>query len=402
MITKKKRLISALLALSVACSGLGGCSKESKKSYFDMTYDELSKYVTLGEYKNLEVTLDYYAVEESEIQDVIESDFASYIEEINITQREIREGDIVIIDFVGTIDGEEYEGNSAEDFEVRIGDGAFVDAEEALLGAYLGDTVTFEGTFEEGSDVDESLIGKTAVFEATVKEITAVSLPRMTDDLVYEATGYTSYDEYIEGLRTEMRTYYDDLAMSNAQTLLWVEVCTNSTLIEYPKDKFADAKQDYYDYYEDIAADYDMTVDDMLINYLGISKDTYEEKANEHAANVVYEDLVLFSIAKKENITISDEEYDKRAQEYVDDLIRESLSESDESDDYTEMYQNATMLNGQSSSSEEEEVITSVTQLEAIYGKDYVRQVVLYELVLEYIFENANVTYSDYFPEENK
>ncbi|MBQ7131325.1 MAG: hypothetical protein IJO29_02025 [Oscillospiraceae bacterium] len=403
MITKKKRLISALLALSVACSGLGGCSKDSKKSYFDMTYDELSKYVTLGEYKNLEVTLDYYAVEESEIQDVIESDFASYIEEINITQREIREGDIVIIDFVGTIDGEEYEGNSAEDFEVRIGDGTFVDAEEALLGAYLGDTVTFEGSFKEGSEVDESLIGKTAVFEATVKEITAVSLPRMTDDLVYEATGYTSYDEYIEGLRTEMRTYYDDLAMSNAQTLLWVEVCTNSTLIEYPKDKFADAKQDYYDYYEEIAADYDMTVDDMLINYLGISKDTYEEKANEHAANVVYEDLVLFSIAKKENITISDEEYDKRAQEYVDDLIRESLSESDESDDYTDMYQNATMLNGQSSSSEEEkEVITSVTQLEAIYGKDYVRQVVLYEMVLEYIFENANVTYSDYFPEENK
>lgn len=392
-----------MLALSIACQCFGGCSNKDNKSYFDMTYDELSKYITLGDYKNLNVTLDYYAVEESEIQEVIESDFASYIEEINVTQREIRQGDIVTIDFVGTIDGEEYDGNSAEDYEVRIGSDAFVDAEKALLGAYLGDTVTFQGTFEEGSDVDESLIGKTADFEATVKEITAVSMPRMTDDLVYEVTGYTTYDEYLEGLKLEMRTYYDDLAMSNAQTLLWMEVCTNSTLIEYPKDKFADAKQDYYDYYEDIAADYDMTVDDMLVNYLGISKDTYEEKANEHAANVVYEDLVLFAIAKKENITISDEEYDKRAQEYVDDLIRESLSESDSSDDYSAMYQNATMLNGQSSSSEEDkEVITSVTQLEAIYGKDYVKQVVLYELVLEYIFDSANVTYSDYFPEENK
>lgn len=403
MIIKKKRLISALLAFSVACSGLSSCSNKDDKSYFDMTYDELSEYITLGDYKNLDVTLDYYAVEESEIQEVIEADFASYIEEINITQREIRQGDIVTIDFVGTIDGEAYDGNSAEDFEVRIGSDTFVDAEKALVGAYLGNTVTFQGVFEEGSDVDESLIGKTADFEATVKEITAVSMPRMTDDLVYEVTGYTSYDEYLEGLTLEMRTYYDDLAMSNAQTLLWMEVCTNSTLIEYPKDKFADAKQDYYDYYEDIAADYDMTVDEMLVNYLGISKDTYEEKANEHAANVVYEDLVLFAIAKKENITISDEEYDKRAQEYVDDLIRESLSESDSSDDYTAMYQNATMLNGQSSSSEEDkEIITSVTQLEAIYGKDYVRQVVLYEMVLEYIFDSANVTYSEYFPEENK
>ncbi len=399
---KKCRALCALIALNLALSSLVSCSKNSNKSYFDMTYDELSKYVTLGEYKNLDVTLDYYAVEDSEIQEVIEADFASYTEEITITQREIREGDFVTIDFVGTIDGKDYEGNSAEDYEIRIGYDMFTEAEEALLGKHLGDTVTFEGTFDENSGVEESLVGKTAVFEATIKEIVAVSLPKMTDDLVYEVTGYSTYDEYIEGLQKEMREYYDDLAMSTAQTQLWIQICTNSTFIKYPKDKFADAKQDYYDYYEDIAKDYDMTVDEMLTEYLGISLDDYEQKANEHAANVVYEDIVLFLIAKKENITISDDEYNKRAQEYVDDLIRDSLNESDDEDDYTQQYQN-TLLNGESSSSEEEkEIITSVTQLEAIYGKDYVRQVVLYELVMEYIFDNANVTYSEYFPEENK
>ena len=73
----------------------------------------------------------------------------------------------------------------------------------------------------------------------------------MTDDLVYEVTGYSTYDEYIEGLQKEMREYYDDLAMSTAQTQLWIQICTDSTFIKYPKDKFADAKQDYYDYYED-------------------------------------------------------------------------------------------------------------------------------------------------------
>lgn len=405
MISKIQRCACASLAVMLGLTSLTACSSDKGKSYFDMTYDELSQYVTLGDYKNLEVTLEYYAVTDLEVQEVIENDFASYTEEVKITQREIREGDIVDIDFVGTIDGEEYEGNSAEGFEVRIGTGTFYEAEEALLGAHLGDTVTFEGTFEEGSDVDESLIGKTAVFEATVNEITAISMPQMTNDLVYQVTGYESYDEYVEGLRQEMRNYYDELAMSNAQTLLWMQVCTNSTFIKYPKDKFAEAKQEYYDYHEEIAADYDVTIDEMLIDYLGVSKEAYEENANEHAANVVYEDIVLFLVAKKENITITEEDYKQRAQEYVDQLIQEAIDEAEqeEIDNSNLLYSdNTTMFNGESSTSGEEdkEVITSVAQLEAVYGKDYVNQVVLYDLVLEYIFDNANVTYSEFFPED--
>ncbi len=402
MIGKLKKYACISLAAAVAVSSFASCSSDKGKSYFDMTYDELSNYVTLGEYKNLEVTLDYYEVTDLEVQEVIENDFASFVKEVNVTQREIREGDIVNIDFVGTIDGEEYEGNSAEDFELRIGTGAFVDAEEALLGAHLGDTVTFEGTFAEDSDVDESLIGKTAVFEATVNEITSITLPQMTNDIVYQVTGYETYDEYIEGLKLEMRTYYDDLALSNAKTLLWVQVCTNSTFIKYPKDKFAKAKQDYYDYHEDIADDFNVSLDEMLIDYLGVSKEQFEENANEHAANVVYEDIVLFEIAKKENITISQEDYDKYAQEYVDDLIAQAIDEAEKEESENSNMLNSdtnTMLNGGTTAAEDDdELITSVSQLEAIYGKDYVNQVVLYDLVLNYLFENANVTYSDYFP----
>lgn len=402
MIGKIKRYACVSLAAAVAVSSFASCSSDKGKSYFDMTYDELSNYVTLGEYKNLEVTLDYYEVTDAELQEVIENDFAAFTKEVNITQREIREGDIVDIDFVGTIDGEEYEGNSAEGFELRIGTGTFIDAEEALLGAHLGDTVTFEGTFAEGSDVDESLIGKTAVFEATVNEITSITLPQMTNDIVYQVTGYESYDEYIEGLQLEMRTYYDDLALSNAKTLLWMQVCTNSTFIKYPKDKFAKAKQDYYDYHEDIADDFDVTLDEMLIDYLGVSKEQFEENANEHAANVVYEDIVLFEIAKKENITISQEDYNKYAQEYVDELIAEAIAKAEEEEKENSNMLNSdtnTMLNGGTTAAEDsEEVITSVSQLEAIYGKDYVNQVVLYDLVLNYLFENANVTYSEFFP----
>ncbi len=404
MISKIKKYACISLAAAVAVSSFASCSSDKGKSYFDMTYDELSNYVTLGEYKNLEVTLDYYEVTDAEMQEVIENDFASFVEEVNITQREIREGDIVDIDFVGTIDGEEYEGNSAEGFEVRIGTGTFIDAEEALIGAHLGDTVTFEGTFAEGSDVDESLIGKTAVFEATVNKITSITLPQMTNDIVYQVTGYESYDEYIEGLQLEMRTYYDELALSNAKTLLWMQVCTNSTFIKYPNDKFAKAKQDYYDYHEDIADDFDVTLDEMLLDYLGVSKEQFEENANEHAANVVYEDIVLFEIAKKENITISQEDYNKYAQEYVDELVEEAIAKAEEEENENSNMLNSdtnTMLNGGTTAAEDsDDVITSVSQLEAVYGKDYVNQVVLYDLVLNYLFENANVTYSEFFPED--
>ena len=117
---------------------------------------------------------------------------------LETVEREAADGDFLVVDFLGTVDGEAFEGGEARGYLLELGSGRLVEGfEEQLRGAEAGDErevrVTFPDDYRE-----ESLAGRDAVFAVTVKEVKEKRLPELDDDFAVEAGGYDTLDELRE------------------------------------------------------------------------------------------------------------------------------------------------------------------------------------------------------------
>ena len=114
---------------------------------------------------------------------------------LETVEREAADGDFVVMDFVGHVDGEPFEGGDARGFVLELGSGRLVPGfEEQLGGAAAGDEREVKVTFPDDYQA-EQLAGKDAVFAVDVKEVKEKRLPELDDDLAVEAGGYDSLDE---------------------------------------------------------------------------------------------------------------------------------------------------------------------------------------------------------------
>ena len=148
-----KKRISLFLATAAAAVLLTSCGSSG-------TY---GKYVTLGEYKGLSVNMIRSEVSDDTLQDEIDSVIQEHAQYDPITDRACENGDVVNIDFTGTIDGAEFDDGSATDYDLELGEGYFIDElEEGIAGMKTGETKEIPVTFPE--DYNEDLAGKEAVF----------------------------------------------------------------------------------------------------------------------------------------------------------------------------------------------------------------------------------------------
>ncbi|HUZ30437.1 MAG TPA: trigger factor [Solirubrobacteraceae bacterium] len=159
---------------------------------------------TLGDYKGLEVGRREPAVEEAAIDAQLErlrDQFAT----LDTVERSAAEGDQVVIDYVGSIDGEGFEGGAGRDQLLELGSGRLIPGfEEQLVGTSAGDERTVELTFPE--DYGESrLAGQPASFSVTVKEVKAKRLPELDDEFAVEAGGFDTLDELREDIAERLR-----------------------------------------------------------------------------------------------------------------------------------------------------------------------------------------------------
>lgn len=153
-------LSTALMMTAVGCN-----QDESNHDLFH--YDDYSSYVTLGNYKDITVEVAEVNVTDDEVTNYINSQLKTKTVLNKITDRTVQTGDIVNIDYVGTMDGKEFTGGSAKGTNLEIGSGSFIPGfEDGLIGAESGEEVVLNVTFPENYDTG-SLAGKDAVF--TVK-----------------------------------------------------------------------------------------------------------------------------------------------------------------------------------------------------------------------------------------
>lgn len=312
---------------------------------FDFMGEDLSKYITLGQYKDLDIEI----VAKPEITDEIvfaqiNADLISVKLCNEVKDRAVTETDTVYISYKGLMDGEEFEGGTGtKDFFTVYDGGGFIEGfAEGIVGAMPGVEVAVEINFPD--DYYEELAGKPVTFMVTVGHI--YEARELTDELAAEFTG--NDETTAESLIAEYRALLEENMNETYETykldLVWSRIFESATEIELP----ADLIKSYYDidveYYTSYATAYGMTYEDIL-KMIGMTDDDIYNRAHDN----VLTDMVVYSVVKAENIVLTEEEYQEMLDELAessgyskDDIVkvytRESLTEMFT---YTKVYESA-------------------------------------------------------------
>ncbi|MDE7207188.1 MAG: FKBP-type peptidyl-prolyl cis-trans isomerase [Lachnospiraceae bacterium] len=279
--------------------------------------------LTLADYENITISEEDVSTDE-QVQDDIDEILEEYKEIDYDVSLEIADGDEVNIDYVGTIDGVEFEGGNSNNagYDLTIGSGSFIDDfEQQLIGTHPGDDVTVEVTFPDDYGDDE-VSGKDAVFAVTVNGI--YKAPAFNDEFL-EKNGLisdeiTTADEYRASLA---KNYYEE----NLRSFLSNYIIENSTVNSYPKDyvKYTKATTKANDeamanYYSQMFASSGMMASTNVWEFTGDEDEfAYEKSLSERANDSVKEDMIYQAIFEKAGLTIDMEAVKAEMNETNDD-----------------------------------------------------------------------------------
>lgn len=347
-----KNKIAILLSAVFAAAVLGGCGDEGKV----LSELKTEKYVTLGEYKGLEVAFPAKDTIVADYkQNYINYELSSHAEWEEITQdRGAVLGDTVNIDYEGKKDGVAFEGGTAQGFDLELGSGSFIPGfEDGLVGVKAGETKDLKLTFPEEYHAQE-LAGAEVVFTVTVNAIKEKHTPELTDEFVKgldaDCSTVEEYDAYVEQVAVEV--YEENLEQVIIDALM--EQCT----FKEPPKAMVDQ---YYDKavgkISRIAAASGMSLETLLTTYYGTTLESFQTEARSGAKLSCQEAIMLQAIANAEQITVSQEE------------IEAALEAATEEGGYE-----------------------SVAALKADMGDDHYEDYVMCDKVLELLRENAVIT----------
>lgn len=253
---------------------------------------DMAAMVDLADYRNISVPADEVEATAEEVEDEINSMLESYKELSTDEQMVIADGDEVNIDYVGTVDGVEFDGGNSNGagYDLTIGSGSFIDDfEQQLIGHKPGDEVTVEVTFPE--DYDEEMAGKDAVFAVTVNGIQVT--PELTDDFVAENLADTEEVSTAAEYRAKVE---EDFYQEHLQDYLTTYVLENSTVNTYP-DKYVKATKSVMKNSDENSG---MEMEDEI---------AYEKELTQRAKDTVKEAMVYQAVFEDAGLSFDAEAY---------------------------------------------------------------------------------------------
>lgn len=265
--------------------------------------------VTLGDYKGIEVPVEPVEVTEEEINQELERLQQRHAELVVIDEEAAQNGDTVVIDFDGSVDGVPFEGGKAERYSLELGSGTFIPGfEEQVVGLATGDfkdvTVTFPETYHA-----EDLANKEAVFKVKVHEIKRKQLPELDDEFAKDVSEFDTLDEYKEDLKKELLSRKEKDSKAAREGIVVDKVSENAE-VEIPESMIQSEVQNMVRDFDNRLRSQGMNLE-MFLSFSGQSIEDLQEQMKADAEKRVRNNLVLEKIAKEENIVATEEEVNK-------------------------------------------------------------------------------------------
>lgn len=286
--------------------------------------------VTLGEYKGVTVEKAETTVSAKEVNEKLAAELEKNARVVEV-DREIKKDDIANIDFVGSVDGVEFEGGKGEDYPLTIGSGTFIPGfEDQLIGHKAGETVDVKVTFPENYGAKD-LAGKEALFVTTIKTVKEKQVPAADDEFASEVSEFDTLDEYKKDLKKTLKEEKEKAATTTNERNVIAKVVENAS-VEIPAPMLeAQLDNMLYDYQTRLAQQ--GIPMDQYLKITGQTVEQIKDQMKESAEKNLKTSLVIEAIMEKENITVAeervDEEFKKIAEQYkmeYDDL-KKTVSE---------------------------------------------------------------------------
>lgn len=282
---------------------------ESGKPFIFTATVALKPEVILGEYKGIEVEKKEVEVTDEEVEAEINKVRESNARMLDIDDRATQDGDTVLIDFDGYVDGKQFEGGKADDYSLVLGSHSFIDNfEEQLVGKNIGDDVEVNVTFPENYQAEE-LQGKPAVFKVKIKEIKVKELPELDDDFAQDVSNFDTIAEYKEDLKKKL-TENKEEALKREREEAVIGKIIESAQMDIPEQMVdAQTRQMTQEFAQRLSSQ-GLSIDQYM-QFTGLTPQKMIEELKPQALKRIQSRLVLEAVVAAENIETTEEELDK-------------------------------------------------------------------------------------------
>ncbi len=269
--------------------------------------------VVFGAYKGIKFKKNEYNVKDEDVEEEIKRLQERNSRMVEVTDREVKDGDTVIIDYSGSVDGVKFDGGTAEKQTLVIGSKTFIPGfEDQVIGMKIGEDRDINVKFPEEYHA-ENLKGKDAVFAIKLHEIKVKELPEVNDEFIKDAVGAESVDAYKAETREKLEKQNADRAERELEDEM-VKKITETSDVEIP-DALIENQIDRMVQEMEYRLSYQGLKLEDYLKYMDKSMEDFRKGYAEQATELVKSQLVIEGIIEREEIVATDEEVEARVEE---------------------------------------------------------------------------------------
>ena len=277
--------------------------------------------VKIEKYTGIKVDKVEYNVTDKDVDDEVERLLDRNSKEENVTDRPSKKGDIVVIDYSGSVDGVKFDGGTASGQRLELGSGSFIPGfEDQVEGMNIGDEKDINVTFPE--NYTEDLKGKAAVFNIKLHEIITKVRPELTDEFIKDKTGEETLDAYKAKIRADKQADNDRRASNETEDNLLAAIA-EKTVVEIPECMIEDEITSMVKQFEYRLMYQGLKLADYL-KYSGMTEKQFRDSYKEVAADRVKKQLIVNTIIEAEHIEATEEEIDAKIAEQASSVGKET------------------------------------------------------------------------------
>ncbi len=288
--------------------------------------------VELGEYKGVTVNVEKREVEDADVDAELEKERKKNVRMIT-AERSAEMDDTLIIDYKGSIDGEYFEGGTAESHQLKLGSKQFIgDFEEQLVGLNSGDEKTVEVSFPEDYHA-EDLAGKPAKFEVKVHEVKTEELPELDDEFIKDISEFDTVDEYKADVKKRLEEQAEETYQNQVRSAA-IEAVTLAALVDIPEvmvdNEITHMLRDF-----DYQLQYQGISLEQYFKFTNTTEDDMRAQMKDDAENKVKTSLVIEAIGNAESIEATEQDVEDELKKMADlqkmevDQIKEFYARDD-------------------------------------------------------------------------
>ena len=276
--------------------------------------------VKLGKYKGIELEKIEYPVTDKDIDDEVKRMAEQNSRMVSVTDRATEMGDIAVIDFVGSVDGVEFEGGKAENHELELGSGSFIPGfEEQVVGMKIDEVKDINVKFPDEYPSKE-LAGKDSVFKITLHEIKKKELPEIDDEFAKDVSEFDTLKDLKADIKSKKEKQNEDRAKAELEEKA-VKAISDDSEVDIPQGMI-ELELDNMEKDMDTRLKYQGINLEQYLKMLGKTKTDFRNESAEPAKDSIKYRLVLEAICKDAKIDADEKEVEEKLKELANSYGR--------------------------------------------------------------------------------